>query len=81
MRGRRYLLIALAHSIANGVLVGLVCWRLDLPAALSLGVVVGAFTILPLIGVLVGGVPAKPIGTRPEEALAYTLDGPFPLFE
>jgi acetyltransferase-like isoleucine patch superfamily enzyme len=30
---------------------------------------------------IVGGVPAKPIGTRPEEALAYTLDGPLPLFE
>ena len=58
LRGRRYLLIALAHSIANGVLVGLLCWTLDVPAALSLGVVVGAFTILPLIGVLVGGVPA-----------------------
>jgi len=58
LRGRRYLLIALAHSLANGVLVGLLCWRLEVPAALSLGVVVGAFTILPLIGVLVGGVPA-----------------------
>ena len=27
LRGRRYLLIALAHSLANGVLVGLLCWR------------------------------------------------------
>jgi predicted PurR-regulated permease PerM len=58
LRGRRYLLIALAHSIVNGVLVGLMCWILDVPAALSLGVVVGALTILPLIGVLVGGIPA-----------------------
>ena len=57
-RGRRYLLIAIAHSLANGVIVGMLCWSLELPAALSLGVVVGAFTILPLIGVLVGGVPA-----------------------
>jgi acetyltransferase-like isoleucine patch superfamily enzyme len=30
---------------------------------------------------IVGGVPARPIGTRPAEALQYTLDGPFPLFE
>jgi putative heme transporter len=58
LRGRRYLAIALAHSLANGVIVGMLCWTLDVPAALSLGVVVGAFTILPLIGVLVGGVPA-----------------------
>ena len=67
LRGRRYLLIALAHSLVNGVVVGLLCWALDLPAALSLGVVVGAFTILPLIGVLVGGVPAM--------LLAFGLEG------
>jgi maltose O-acetyltransferase len=30
---------------------------------------------------IVGGVPARPIGTRPAEALGYVLDGPFPLFE
>jgi acetyltransferase-like isoleucine patch superfamily enzyme len=30
---------------------------------------------------IVGGVPARPIGTRPAEALEYVLDGPFPLFE
>lgn len=30
---------------------------------------------------IVGGIPARPIGTRPEEAIGYTLDGPFPLFE
>jgi predicted PurR-regulated permease PerM len=67
LRGRRYLLIALAHSLVNGVLVGVLCWALDLPAALSLGVAVGVFTILPLIGVLVGGVPAL--------LLAFGLEG------
>jgi putative heme transporter len=67
LRGRRYLLIALAHSLVNGVLVGVLCWALDLPAALSLGVAVGVFTILPLIGVLVGGVPAM--------LLAFGLEG------
>ena len=67
LRGRRYLLIALAQSLVNGVIVGAVCYALDLPAALSLGVVVGAFTILPLIGVLVGGVPAM--------LLAFGLEG------
>lgn len=30
---------------------------------------------------IVGGVPARPIGTRPEAATAYVLDEPFPLFE
>lgn len=31
--------------------------------------------------VVVGGVPAKPIGTRPDHATAYTLDDPFPMLE
>ena len=57
-RGQRYLLAVLAHSIVNGVIVGTACWLLDLPASRSLGIAVGFFTLLPLIGVLVGGLPA-----------------------
>lgn len=30
---------------------------------------------------IVAGVPARPIGSRPEAATAYVLDGPLPLFE
>ena len=30
---------------------------------------------------IVAGVPARPIGTRPAEAIDYVLDAPFPLFE
>jgi predicted PurR-regulated permease PerM len=58
LRGRAYLLVTLALAIVNGVIVGMVCSVLDLPAPASLGIAVGVFTILPLIGVLVGGVPA-----------------------
>ena len=68
VRGRRYLLIAIAHSLVNGVVVGLVCWTLDLPAALSLGVFVGTFTIIPVVGVLIGGIPAL--------LLAFGTEGP-----
>jgi putative heme transporter len=67
LRGRRYLLAAIALSIINGVIVGLVCWGLELPAPVSLGLAVGMFTILPLIGVFVGGVPAL--------LLAFGLEG------
>ncbi len=31
--------------------------------------------------VIVGGVPARPVGTRPESAAAYVLDQRLPLFE
>jgi predicted PurR-regulated permease PerM len=58
LRGRRYLLIALAHSVVNGVVVGLVCWWIGVPAAIALGFAVAALTVIPLIGVLVGGIPA-----------------------
>ena len=66
-RGQRYLLIVLAHSIVNGVIVGTTCWLVDLPASRSLGIAVGVFTLLPLIGVLVGGIPAL--------LLAFGLEG------
>jgi putative heme transporter len=58
LRGRVYLLVTIGLSIVNGMIVGLVCWGLDLPAPVSLGLAVAMFTILPLIGVFVGGVPA-----------------------
>jgi putative heme transporter len=57
-RGRRYLLVVVGESIANGLVVGLVCWAVGLPAAVSLGFAVGVLTVLPLFGVLVGGIPA-----------------------
>jgi len=66
-RGRQYLLVVIGHSILNGVVVGLTCSLLDVPAAVILGVAVGALTVLPLIGVVVGGVPAL--------LLAYGLEG------
>jgi predicted PurR-regulated permease PerM len=58
LRGRLYLLAALGLALLNGILFGWLCWALDLPAAVSLGVAVAVFTPLPLIGVLVGGTPA-----------------------
>ena len=62
LRGRQYLLVALGQSIVNGVIVGALCWTLGIPAAISLGFAVGVFTLLPLIGVLVGGIPALLLG-------------------
>ncbi len=46
------------HGVANGVAAWLVFNAIALPAALSLSVLVGAFTMLPLVGVLIGGLPA-----------------------
>lgn len=67
IRGRRYLLIVIGHSIVNGTIIGTVCWLVGLPAAFSLGFVVGVMTVLPLIGVFVGGIPAL--------LLAFGLEG------
>jgi putative heme transporter len=66
-RSQRYLLVGLAHGVVNALIAWLVFTLIDLPAALSLGVAVGAFTMLPLVGVLVGGMPAL--------LLAFGLDG------
>jgi predicted PurR-regulated permease PerM len=57
-RGRTYVLFTLAHSLVNGLIVGIASWLLDLAAPVSLGVAVGLMTAIPLIGTLVGGLPA-----------------------
>ena len=58
LRGRRYLLAVLGHSLVNGVVVGLVCSWIGLPASFALGFAAGVFTMIPLVGILVGGIPA-----------------------
>ena len=58
VRGRTYLLFTIAHAVATGLVFGTVCWLLDLPAPLGLGVAVGIMTPLPLLGIVIGGVPA-----------------------
>jgi predicted PurR-regulated permease PerM len=40
------------------VIFGVACWLLDLAAPVSLGVAVALMTAIPLIGIVVGGVPA-----------------------
>ena len=67
LRGRRYLLVVLAHSIVNGVVVGLLCWWIGLPAEIALGFAVGVLTAIPLIGVLVGGIPAALVAFGTED--------------
>jgi putative heme transporter len=57
-RGRRYMLWSLAHAAFNGVVFGAVCWSLDIVAPLSLGVAVAVLSVIPLIGIFVGGAPA-----------------------
>ena len=57
-RGREYMLCTLAAALGYGVVFGLVCWVLDVPAPLSLGAAVAAMSLVPLIGVVIGGVPA-----------------------
>lgn len=57
-QGRAYILFTLVHATANGVVFGLVCWHLGIPAPLSLGAAVALLTVFPLIGPLIGGAPA-----------------------
>src|SRR5688572_413664 len=57
-RGREYMLCTLAAATGYGVLFGLLCWALEVPAPLSLGAAVAAMSMIPLIGVVIGGVPA-----------------------
>jgi predicted PurR-regulated permease PerM len=75
LHGRRYILIALAHSVVNGVIVGLVCWWIGVPAAIALGFAVAALTVIPLIGVLVGGIPAVLVAFGLEDWAGFVVVG------
>lgn len=65
--GRRWLHGALAFGLVVGVVFGALAWALGLPAAVSLGAIVGAMAILPLIGIVFGGLPLA--------LLAFGLEG------
>ena len=56
--GRTYMLLTIGHALANGMVFGLVCLILDLPAPLSLGAAVAIMSVLPLVGTFLGGIPA-----------------------
>lgn len=66
-RGREWLLWSIGFAIVSGVVVGTAAWALDLPAAISLGLVAGVLSLLPMIGLVVGGLPAA--------LLAFGLSG------
>lgn len=53
-----WLLATLASMAAVGILVGLGAWALGLPAALALGLFAALTEIVPVIGPIIGAVPA-----------------------
>ncbi len=57
-RARNYVLVTLAQVITVTAVGTLVFYLLDLPAPFVLGLVLGSFSAIPLLGVILGGIPA-----------------------
>jgi predicted PurR-regulated permease PerM len=55
---RRYVLSTLLQIIVVTLLAWLVLWAIDLPAPFVLGLIIGGFSAIPFIGIVLGGVPA-----------------------
>ncbi|WP_207536666.1 AI-2E family transporter [Sabulicella rubraurantiaca] len=55
---RRYLLATLVAMVIIGTAAGLACWWIGLPAPLALGLFAGVAQFVPVIGAVVGAVPA-----------------------
>jgi putative heme transporter len=55
---RRYLLLALAQAAFFGLMTYAVCRLVDLPAPTVLALLVALGSLLPYVGVVIGGVPA-----------------------
>jgi predicted PurR-regulated permease PerM len=56
-RARRAGMLAVAHSVAIGLLAGAGAWALDLPAPAALGMGAGVAAFLPHLGVVLGSTP------------------------
>jgi predicted PurR-regulated permease PerM len=72
-RAQRYVVGALGVGVVVAVVVGLVAWWADLPTPLVLGVVVGAASIIPYIGVLFGAVPVLLLSAASQPATTTVL--------
>lgn len=57
-RWRRYVLSTLAQVLVITLVSWLVLWAADLPAPFVLGLIIGGFSAIPYVGVVVGGIPA-----------------------
>ena len=57
-RARRYILISVALALAAGLIAFGLCWWADLPAPVVLSVFVGALSIVPGFGIMLGALPA-----------------------
>jgi predicted PurR-regulated permease PerM len=55
---RRWLLAALVAMVIVGVAAGLACWAIGLPAPLALGLFAGLAQFVPVVGAILGAVPA-----------------------
>ena len=55
---RGYSLVALGQVIVIAIASWLALYAIDLPAPFILGLLIGGFSLIPLVGVVVGGLPA-----------------------
>jgi predicted PurR-regulated permease PerM len=55
---RRWLLATLVAMVLIGVAAGLACWAIGLPSPLALGLFAGLAQFVPVVGAVVGAVPA-----------------------
>ncbi len=55
---RGYVYVGLLQAIAVTIVFWIALWALDLPAPFVLALTVGALSLVPLMGIMVGGLPA-----------------------
>jgi predicted PurR-regulated permease PerM len=69
---KRWLLGQLVAMLLVGLITGIGLWLLDVPLALSLGLIAGLFEFIPFVGPILSAVPAI--------LVAFTQDGWTPLY-
>jgi predicted PurR-regulated permease PerM len=74
-RSVRYLGLTLLRAAAAGLFTGLVCRVAGIPAPVLLGIAAGIFSLVPMFGMLLGGLPVVLLtaALEPDRLLAVTV--------
>jgi predicted PurR-regulated permease PerM len=72
---QRWILGRAASMLLVGLLITLGLWFLNVPLALTLGIIAGIFTFIPYLGPIIGWVPAALVGLMqgPQTAIYVTI--------
>jgi predicted PurR-regulated permease PerM len=69
--GTGFTLRTLALAVASGVVAGVACWALEVPAPSVLGLWVGLWSLIPVLGLVIGYAPVIGLAVAEDRSRGY----------